>query len=122
MFSFRKRGKLNTHYPRIIKFICEQEGIPERKLKEDLFHLFKKSSDINRAYLARVKYDTATDYNVALCLAASGEKGDLIAKISEIFKRKFSKNIHMDIIFLTESQEDDLKKVCQPFYDSADQI
>lgn len=61
-------------------------------------------------------------FMTALCLAASDENADLIAKIAEIFKRQFNKNIHMDIIFLTVSQEDDLKKACKTFYDSAEQI
>lgn len=63
MFSIRKKSKDNTRYQRVIRFICEQDGIPERKLKEGLFHLFNKSSDINRAYLARVAYDNATVYD-----------------------------------------------------------
>lgn len=127
--KIRKQGKIeilpmaHLHYKQFLRFIDKQDGIAERKLKEELFHIFRKFSSISRAYLARIIYNKAANVSdITLCLAASREERELIVQITEIFKRQFNKSAHMDIIFLKGSEEEDLKKVCKPFYDIAEQI
>ena len=103
-----------------VHFLGEQDGIPEGELKDSFAQLFRESSSIKKAYLARVAYRDQTNVNVALCLlcTASFDK-KLYSKIIKIFSSMFGPDEHLDIIFLKDSQESELTKVCLPFFISS---
>jgi hypothetical protein len=126
MSDTQKRG---TFVPQHVQFVGEQDGAPERELKEKLASSLRPMG-VRKAYLAVVSYDerkapqnTAGDgaaaLNVALCLSledtASG-RHNIVERASHEFAAMFGPTQHMDIIFLTDQQEAALKKVCRPFY------
>ena len=127
MSETQKRGAFVPHH---VQFVSEQDGPPERELKDRLAETLRPMG-IRKAYLAVVSYDerkgpqnAAGDGNalattVALCLSlgdAAAEKHDIVQRASHDFASMFGPTQHMDIIFLTDQQELALSKVCRPFY------
>jgi hypothetical protein len=98
-----------------IQFLREQDGPPERLLKERLSAAFVFHRQLNRAYLAQVRY--ADQIGVALCLScADGPSQKLAEVVGEFFGLIFGAHEHLDIVFVGEDQEPALRRVCPPFY------
>jgi hypothetical protein len=112
-FSKRQRPP-EVRTQRTIRFLCEQDGPPERDLKA-LLAPELASSDVKRAYLARVEYDDPNANEVALCVRGT-EDPSLVRTVASHFAKVFGRETHLDILFLTESQEEELPRVCGPFY------
>ncbi len=101
-----------------MQFLGEQDGPPERDLKNKLTEFFQRDKSVKKAYLARTAYDEQSKPSVALCLRTEfGPDRGLAEKVGKIFGIRFSDPEYMDIIFLTDEQESDLSKVCSPFFD-----
>ena len=99
-----------------VHFLGEQDGPPERDLKERLATFFRTEREIGAAYLARVTYNDDS-LNVACCIrmhVASEE--DVVRRVSAIFSELFGSHAHLDILFLSQEQEAELSTVCNPFY------
>ncbi|MGQ0592132.1 MAG: enhanced serine sensitivity protein SseB C-terminal domain-containing protein [Gammaproteobacteria bacterium] len=104
-----------------VRFVAEQLGIPENDLKEEIVRKFKDHSRVSRAYLAQVDYDEAKYFDVALCIFLEHSEGEKLANdIASSFRRMFGPHEHLDILFLSDSQETELRKVCCPFFTSRD--
>ena len=97
-----------------IRFIGEQDGAPERGLKTLLVPELVSSNAV-RAYLARVQYENASTYEVALCVRGA-EDPRLVQAVADHFAKLFRRDTYLDTLFLTEAQEKDLGRVCKPFY------
>ena len=101
-----------------LRFCGEQDGPPERDLKERLVRFSRRDSSVEAAYLAQVVYGDQSPMNVALCLRTKfGADHGLAEKIGRIFGSIFGPREHLDIIFLDDEQEIELAKVCLPFFD-----
>jgi hypothetical protein len=112
-FSKRQRPP-EVRTQRKIRFLCEQDGDPERELKALLAPKLAPS-DVKRAYLARVEYDDPSAYEVALCVRGV-EDPSLVRTVASQFAAVFGADKHLDIIFLTDAQEEELARVCGSFY------
>ena len=100
-----------------IKFVGEQDGRPERDLKARLVKLFRDKPSVERAYLARTEYGDTTGMQVSLCVVSSnGADESLVSDVSEIFRNMFGPHEHLDIVFVGDDQEQQLRAVCMPFY------
>ena len=103
-----------------IRFVCEQDGMHERELKAALEPELAMSGNARRAYLARVEYDKPNAYEVALCIRGP-EDTELVRRVGARFATLAGRNVHLDIVFLSESQEAELRNVCAPFYAAGQQ-
>jgi primosomal protein N' len=56
---------------------------------------------------------------VALCLRGDNVDSGLLGEIGAVFAPMFSKEAHLDLIIVDEEQEDELAKVCRPFWELA---
>ena len=101
-----------------IKFLCEQDGTPERDLKAAIVGRLEQFREVRKAYLARVDFGDSSAYDVALCLAAPEDR-QLVQAIAAIFHEKFADSQFLDILFLNSEQESDLARVCRPFYSAS---
>lgn len=102
-----------------VQFVGEQDGAPERLLKGRLTGFFQRDKSVHRAYLARTSLEGQA--SVALCVKTQfGADRGLAEKIGAIFGMIFNAREHLDIIFLSEQQESQLKRVCSTFFDSND--
>jgi hypothetical protein len=102
-------------FSRKVSFVREQDGPPERDLKVALDHLFGVRGSVERAYLAVVKYGSSESAFVAVCLKGKESPG-LVTEIGETFAALFTADQHLDIVFVTDAQERELARVCEPFY------
>jgi SseB protein C-terminal domain len=98
-----------------IQFLGEQDGPPERMLKERLSAAFVFHRQLDRAYLALVRY--ADETGIALCLSCADRTNRKLAEVvGEVFGSIFAAHEHLDIVFVGEDQEPALRRVCRPFY------
>lgn len=113
------RGKLVSFTSSGTRFVAEQIGVPENQFKKSIVGLFRDQNRLLRAYLAQVEYGEEKDSNVALCVVSeSGEDEKLANNIALVFRRMFGSHEHLDILFITDSQETQLRKMCCPFFSS----
>ena len=103
--------------PTSIKFVDEQDGPRERMLKAALVTLFQADSIVKGAYLARL--DIGEGFTVGLCIKAD-PLPDLSYpdKINELFMIVMGRGGYLYILFLRDDQEIDVRRVCQPVYES----
>jgi hypothetical protein len=89
-------------------------------LKRDLILEFVTRPDIQRAYLAKVGFQPQNETAVALCVVSTRpEDRSLVMRVGEIFRRRFAREVALEILFLTNEQEADIARVCSPFYSRA---
>jgi len=100
---------------RLIRFVGEQDGEPERSLKSTLLPLFAARPAVRNAYLARVACGPTSEAGVALCIAGP-EDATLVAELATAFARQFAEGVPLDILFLSGPRELELQRVCRPFY------
>lgn len=114
--SSSKKPPQELCIPQIL-FLCEQDGPPERVLKDQLIDVFKETKGVQSAYLARVTYGSGKNPGVAMCVRAIVRSDEaLVEDIGRIFASIFGAHEHLDIVFLTSEQEHDLLTVCRPFF------
>jgi SseB protein C-terminal domain len=100
-----------------VRFLGEQDGPPERLLKDRLADFFRRERIVSRAYLARADFEEGKDVTVVLALRTQfGPDDGLVEKVGTIFADVFDAKEHLDILFLTDSQEAQLSKACPPFF------
>jgi hypothetical protein len=100
-----------------IDFLGEQAGPVEDDLKARFWHTFAGFPAVQRAYLARLSYGQQSGHSVGLCIrSTSGIDQTLQKRLGQIFTETFNAREHLDILFIRDDQEQELKKVCGPFY------
>jgi hypothetical protein len=100
-----------------IRFLSEQDGPIERKLKTGLTNLFGRDKGVSRAYLVALDYGNPNAQSVALCLRTlSGPDVALIEEVQRVFSSLFGPNEHLDIVFISNEQEIDLMNICNAFF------
>jgi hypothetical protein len=101
-----------------ITFLGEQDGPAERRLKEALSVLLGLGATVTRAYLARVRYDDKTS-GVMLGLLTDDERGSekVAGQMGRTFEALFNTKTHLDIMFLDDERDAEIRKACAPFFD-----
>ena len=96
----------------------EADGPRERELKQKLTEFIRSDFKVKRAYLARIQYVSESKVNMALCLKMiyGGENTKLVEQLFEIYAKLYYRSELMDLIFLTDEQEERLALTCAPFY------
>lgn len=100
-----------------IKFLSEQNGPYEERLKERLRSMFDRIGGVAKAYLVRVSYAGGFDFGVVLATNADAKKIEtIVPHISKLFSTIFSADQCLDIVLLNEVDETEAALVCKPFY------
>jgi hypothetical protein len=100
-----------------IVFLGEQDGKVERELKQQLSECFSGSIHVSYAYLVRSSYEETLGVNVTLGIfAKSSNCSELIPCFEQVFRGLFRPTQHLDILFLSESQLQEINEVAKPFY------
>jgi len=98
-----------------LRFLTEQDGPSERLLKAKLVEFFNRDKSVQQAYLARVEMNKLE--SVAVCLKTRfGEDLGMAEKIGRVFATVFGPDQFMDILFLTDEREAELRAACPPFF------
>jgi hypothetical protein len=101
-----------------VTFLGEQDGPAERRLKEALSVLLGLGATVTRAYLARVRYDDKTS-GVMLGLLTDDERNSekVAGQMGRTFEALFNTKTHLEIMFLDDERDAEIRKACAPFYD-----
>jgi hypothetical protein len=103
--------------PPHLQFLCEQDGDVEQTLKTNWIPVLRNTPAVERAYLVCVKSYDGNPANVALCLRhAGGGDPALVDELGDCFRSMFAGSESLDIMFVPEDREDELRAVCRPFY------
>ncbi|HEV2188925.1 MAG TPA: enhanced serine sensitivity protein SseB C-terminal domain-containing protein [Stellaceae bacterium] len=118
MWPFKRTRKPDELPVSGLRFLGEQDGEPERRLKNGLTDLLNRNPNVRRAYLARAVNDG--EPTVMLCIATLADEPDesLPREVGKIVAAIFSATQHLDILFPDDTQEARLAAVCVPFYRS----
>jgi hypothetical protein len=105
-----------------ILFLGEQDGDIERELKKQLSGCFSGSVHVSYAYLVRTSYSETPGVTVALCIfAKAANRTELLPCIEQVFRGLFHPTQHIDILFLSKVQLQEITKVAKPFYTASAQ-
>ncbi len=121
--SMPNRRRPDAIHAQHLQFVGEQDGAPERELKQRLAQSLRPLG-VRKAYLARVQYSGGNsahgeESSVALCVALgeeAAERQEIVERAGADFGALFRPSQHMDIVFLTDQQDLAVSRVCRPFY------
>src|SRR5579883_1094788 len=106
------------HTVRNVTFFSEQDGVPERMLKERLVRQLSHTDDIKRAYLVKAELDGRPC--VVLALRGGASRADRIAAfVGPVFMDLFRTDQRLYTLFVDEEQEAAIATVCTPFMQRA---
>jgi hypothetical protein len=108
--------KFEAVRPAGLRFVGEQDGPTERVLKTRLREVLDRSRNMEAAYLCRANLDQGPESVILALRTASGPNTRIVEDIGKIFASTFARSEHLDILFVTDEQEGQLKQVCTPFY------
>jgi hypothetical protein len=109
--------QFDKFYAKEVRFLSEQNGIPEHLLKNKLAEFFQRDGSVSRSYLARIDYGEGKNTGVVLGLRTQfGPDRGMVEKVGAIFAVVFNSKEHLDIMFLTDGEEAELARVCKPFF------
>lgn len=116
--SAARRDGVAPIKPDFLKFVGEQDGPRERRLKDALVPFFQGDGVVRSAYLAIL--ETGEGRSVGLCLKADPLPDESYpGRIAELFVRVMGPGGSLDVLFLQGDQETELARVCRPFYQAA---
>lgn len=99
-----------------VEFVGDQDGVPERELKQRLCEMFAERRNVYGAYLARVRYEGVGDA-VALCLRTDAASFEEVAgSAAKIFSEMFGCLEHLDILLLEPQHDAQVLKSCTAFF------
>jgi hypothetical protein len=100
-----------------IRFLGDQDGVPEQELKAKVSQLCEADERVWKAYLVRADAGPETPVRVVLCLRTVMERDEKLAKkIAKTFAAQFLKSQSLDILFVNNDHEIALAESCTPFY------
>ena len=100
-----------------VNFLAEQDGPPERKLKQALAESFAQIGSVKTAYLARVDYGRPAEQHVALCIVTDeADPAEIVATASRVFGSMFNWDTHLDVLPLSKDAQSQISLVCRPFF------
>ena len=101
-----------------ITFLGEQDGPPERRLKEAISVLLDLNATVARAYLTQVIYNGFAS-GVMLGLLTNDKKvsEQLALQMDRVFGVLLNTTTHLDVVFLDDEGDAKIRKICAPFYD-----
>lgn len=117
-----------------VEFLGEQRGAAEDLITTALASRFGADARIRAAYLVRAVFPTtgpqraarenrgrdgtAAPVEVVVCVAAP-EDPAIASIVGEEFRKLFDASQHLDVLFLTEAQEREVRRVAAPFYSAS---
>jgi|SRR6185437_13002870 len=102
------------------RFLGEKDGPPERVLKQRLEAAFTDDGRVDRAYLLRADLQDGAGVSIVLAVRTPPrDERKLVDEIGVIFAALFHQDAHLDILFLKDHTESEVRKVARPFFGRA---
>jgi len=102
----------------ISEFHAAARGEGEERLVAALALLLREHRNVERAYLARVRYGAGQPLDMALCLVGE-ESDELYAVLRKLFHAMFEQGQHLDIVFVSPDEEARLRELAPPVHQRA---
>jgi len=101
----------------LVTFLAEPEGDADSRFKTEFCQLFEGHEPVRKAYLTLARYAETAVPRQTLCLSCirDADENEIVRQICALFRKKFKKSPSLDILFLTDFQEVQVHKVCEPF-------
>ena len=102
-----------------VRFVGEQTGPTETVLKSRLAQQMASGALVLSAFLARATFGTdprAVSVVLAIRTRSGLEEHALLPDVQKVFGAIFGPHEHLDILFIREDQETEIRKVCGAFY------
>lgn len=99
----------------ITEFHAAARGEGEERLVAALALLLADHREVERAYLARVRYGEGQPLDMALCLVGA-ESDALYAALRKLFHAMFEQGQHLDIVFVSPDEEARLHELAPAIY------
>lgn len=100
----------------IEEFHAAPSGDGEQRLISALRRLLLEHKNVERAYLARVRYGEGQPLDMALCLSGT-ESDATYTAIQRLFHALFEQGQHLDIVFVSRDEEARLQQVTSSIYE-----
>ena len=110
-----------TLTPSNVEFFGEQSGPGDDQIKTRMRSIFERTPRvIQRAYLARLRYGDPAVSSVVLCVRhIENIEQTLLKGFKHMFGEIRRSGDFYDWMIIGEEQERELRKVCKPFYETA---
>jgi hypothetical protein len=103
-----------------VRFLAEQDGPVERRVKARWLSILSSNPNIRRAFLVRASYEDPNDIHVVLALCSNARPDcTLIEALRVPYAEIFRSDCPLDMVFPSPAQESEIAKVCRPFYAAA---
>jgi hypothetical protein len=100
-----------------LRFVSEQDGAPERDLKARWLPILAAHPEVKRAYLAVAEYEAQPGSNVVLCIRSDDPPTvHFIEELRAPFAAVFNRDAHLDVAFVSDAKENEITRVCRPFW------
>jgi hypothetical protein len=102
----------------VIRFVGEQDGVPESDLKSKLADGFATEPGVSAAYLSRVQLGEDRTPTVLLAIRSSDPErhAEVVKQVNSTFSAMFNGAQFLDIAFINAVEEDRVKLVCRAFF------
>ena len=100
----------------IQEFHAAPSGDGEQRLIAALRRLLPEHENVERAYLARVRYGEGQPLDMALCLVGT-ESDALYTALRKLFHAMFEQGQHLDIVFVSPDEEARLRSLSSSIYE-----
>lgn len=100
----------------IQEFHAASSGDGEQRLIAALRRLLLEHRNVERAYLARVRYGEGQPLDMALCLCGT-ESDATYTAIQRLFHALFEQGQHLDIVFVSPDEEARLQQITSSIYE-----
>jgi hypothetical protein len=113
----REKETVESFKAHDISFVAEQDGKTEREFKARLAERFRSNIHVAEAYLVRLRYGDSPEQKVALCLKTDEiPQKEIVDSIGSEFRGMFRTSESLDILFLTNKQQQQIVPIAKPFY------
>jgi hypothetical protein len=112
---------LSAHDAGSPEFVGQQVGCNADLLHSEFRAALAGLPQVQRAYFCRMRYLGAERVGAAVCVVASAsEDMRVVTSLAAVIRGNLDSGSHIDILFLSPSQERSVANVCQPFFDRAE--
>ena len=102
-----------------LQFLGQQEGLGAELLEAGFRGALLQLPVVSRAYFCKVRYGSENVNRAGVCVVgAKGSEPKVVEALAPVIKRHLDQDYTIDILFLSERQEAEIAKTCEPFYNA----
>ena len=101
------------------QFLGQQEGLAAELFEAGFRGALLSFSNVRRAYFCKLRYGNETINRGAICVvSATGPSPPVAEALAAVIHRHLDRSSNIDILFLSQRQEEEIVKTCTAFYNA----